>query len=53
MQTVLYGKIKERRERDGGWMVNWNKHTKETLTFNCSNTTQDKTKAHKAPIDEG
>ena len=29
-------------------MVNWSEHTKRTLPFNCSNTTQDKTKARKA-----
>ena len=34
-------------------MVNWSEHTKCTLLFNCSNTTQDKTKAGKAPIDKG
>ena len=28
-------------------MVNWSKHTKRTLPFNRSNTTPDKTKAHK------
>ena len=33
-------------------MVNWSEYTKRALLFNCSNTTQDKTKAHKAPIDE-
>ena len=31
-------------------MVNWSAHTKRTLSFNCNNTTQDKTKARKAPI---
>ena len=40
MQTVLYGKIKERR--DERWMVNWNEHTKNTLPLNCS--TQHNTK---------
>ena len=34
-------------------MVNWSKHTECTLPFNCSNTTQDKTKARKALIDKG
>ena len=34
-------------------MVSWNEHTKSTLPFNCSNTTQEKTKARKAPIDKG
>ena len=28
-------------------MVNWSEYTKRTLPFNCSNTTQDKTKARK------
>ena len=28
-------------------MVNWSKHTKRTLPFNCRSTTQDKTKARK------
>ena len=34
-------------------MVNWSEHIKCTLPFNCGNTTQDKTKARKAPIDNG
>ena len=34
-------------------MANWSEHTKWTLPFNCSNTTQDKAKACKAPIDKG
>ena len=34
-------------------MVNWSAHTKRTLPFNCNNTTQDKIKARKTPIDEG
>ena len=34
-------------------MVNWSKHTKHTLPFSYSNTTQDKTKVRKVPIDEG
>ena len=29
-------------------MVNWSEHTKRTLPFNCSNTTQDKINARKA-----
>ena len=33
-------------------MVNWSEHTKCTLPFNCRNTTQDKTKARKAPTDK-
>ena len=48
MQTALYGKIKERRDE---WLVVAN--TKHTLPFNCNNIPQDKTKAHKASIDEG
>ena len=28
-------------------MVNWSEHTKRTLLFNCSNTTQGKTKTRK------
>ena len=28
-------------------MVNWSEHTKRTLPFNCSNTTQNKTKARR------
>ena len=28
-------------------MVNWSKHAKRTLPFNCRSTTQDKTKARK------
>ena len=42
MQTALYGKITERK---GAWLID---HTKLTLPFNYSNTTQDKTKARKA-----
>ena len=34
-------------------MVNWSARIKHTLPFNCTNTTQDKTKARKASIDEG
>ena len=33
-------------------MVNWSAHTKRILHFNCNNTTQDRTKARKAPTDE-
>ena len=41
MQTALYGKIKERK---GEWLIEAN--TQNVLyVFNCSNTTQDKTKA--------
>ena len=52
MQTALYGKIKERRERQDV-NINWTEYTKHTLPFNCSNTIQNKTKARKGPIDEG
>lgn len=34
-------------------MFNWSKNIKHILTFNSNNTTQVKTKARKAPIDEG
>ena len=34
-------------------MVMWSVHTKRTLSFNCNNTTQDKTKARKAFIING
>ena len=34
-------------------MGNWTAHTKHNFHFNCNNTTQDKTKVHKVPIDEG
>ena len=34
-------------------MVNCSANTKRTLPFNCSNTTQGKTKARKTLIDEG
>ena len=34
-------------------MVHWSEHTKFTLSFNWSNTRQDKTKARKAPIEKG
>ena len=34
-------------------MVKLEQTEKLTLTFNCSNTTQDKTKGRKASIDEG
>ena len=50
MQTALYGKIKEGRETGRKWLIGVN--TKDTLPFNCSNTTQDKTKARNAPIYE-
>ena len=43
MQTALHGKIKERK---GEWLIGAS--TQLTLPFNCSNTTQDKTKARKA-----
>ena len=33
-------------------MINWTANTKHTLTFNYNNTTQHKTKAGKATIDE-
>ena len=42
-----------KEERDGGSMINCSEHTKHILPFSCSNTIQDKTKARKAPIDEG
>ena len=42
MQTALYGKIKETK---GEWFLLY-----LTLPFNCSNTTQNKTKACKARI---
>ena len=31
-------------------MVYWSAHTKRTLSFNCNNTRQDKTKARKTSI---
>ena len=34
-------------------MVNWSEHTKRTLPFNSSNTTQDEKKVRNALIDEG
>ena len=34
-------------------MVHWSAHTKRTLSFNCNNSTQDNTKARKAPTDKG
>ena len=48
-------KIKERKKACKQiYMVKQkSEHTKCTLLFNCSNTTQDKTKAGKAPIDKG
>ena len=42
MQTALYGK-----------MVNQSEHAKRTLPFNCSNTTENKTKGRKARINDG
>ena len=66
MQTALYGKLKESREKERERerereretererrMVNWSKRTKHFLVFNFSNTTQDKTKLCKVLIDEG
>ena len=32
-------------------MLNWSRHTKHSLPFNRSNTTQNKTKARRPPID--
>ena len=43
MQTALCGKIKESRETGGEWLIETN--AQHTLLSNCSNTTQDKTKA--------
>ena len=34
-------------------MVNWSAHTKRNLSFNCNNTTEDKTNARKVRIDDG
>ena len=34
-------------------MVSYCEQAKRTLPFNCSNATQDKKKARKAPIEEG
>ena len=34
-------------------MANWRTQAKHTLSFNSNNTTQDKTNARKAPIDDG
>ena len=47
----LYIVKKKKAERAGMCMVNWSKHTKHALIFNCSNTTQDKIKARKEAID--
>ena len=33
-------------------MVSWIEYTKHNLPFNCNNTTHDKTKVHKAPINK-
>ena len=52
METALYGKIKESRERQE-LKVNWCEHTKHTLLFNYKNTILDKTKARIASVDEG
>ena len=46
MQTALYGKTKESRERGGEWLI-------EANAQNTTVATQYKTKAGKAPIDEG
>ena len=43
MQTALCGKIKESRETGGEWLIETN--AQHTLLSNCSNTTQEKTKA--------
>ena len=52
MQAALHGKIKEWREKDGRGMINLREHSKHTLPFNCSYTTQDITKVHNTPFDE-
>ena len=52
METALYGKIKESRERQE-LKVNWSEHTKHTLLFNYKSTILDKTKARIASVDEG
>ena len=44
-KTVLYSKIKERRETGGEWLIG-------AHTQNCNNATQEKTKVRKALIDE-
>ena len=44
--NVLIIKAMQSIKKKERWMVNWSEHTK------CSKTTQDKTKASKAPIDK-
>ena len=44
MQTALYGKIKEGRETGHEWLIGVN--TKDTLPFNCSNTTHKTRQRH-------
>ena len=50
MQTALYGIITEDRETGGECLI-W--ANTQNIPFNCSNTTQDKAKACKVPVDEG
>ena len=53
-KTAWYGKLKEMRETEGEWLSG--SHTQiipYPLPFNCNDTAQEKTKACKAPIDEG
>ena len=50
MQTVLYGKTKESREGGGEWFIEANAQNIPPFSTAAK---QDKTKAGKAPIDEG
>ena len=49
MNIVYQLKIKNRKKRDGGvWLI---RARTQNITFNCNNTTKDKTKARKAVFD--
>ena len=50
MQISLYGKIKEKREVEGEWLIGANT---QNISYLVIVATQHKTKALKAPTDEG
>ena len=50
MQTSLYGKIKEKREVEGEWLIGANT---QNISYLVIVATQHKTKALKARTDEG
>ena len=51
-KTALHGKIKERRETKGEWLIGVLTQIVKCKPFNCNQTIKDKAKARKAPFDE-